>query len=338
MSEAPERLTDPPKLQRPWDMDAILDMLRAMRLTGGIFLDAEFTAPWCVTAKVGPEDCTPFTPEPRHIIAYHYVTDGTFLLKVDDQAPIPVGAGEIVVLPRNNHHVLGSALNLRPVSAEHLIRPNPHGGLAQIVHGGGGKRAHILCGFLGNDMPHNTLIAMLPSVLKLNVADGASGSWIESSFRFAAKELAEGHVKSPAILAKLAELLFMEAVRRYLASQPPGRSAWAAGIHDPIVGRALGLLHGQMARRWTTEDLARKIGLSRSAFAERFTHIIGEPPMRYLARQRLEHASVLLRETTDAIARIAYEVGYESEAAFNRAFRREYGVPPAAWRRDDVKR
>ncbi|WP_119462889.1 AraC family transcriptional regulator [Rhodospirillaceae bacterium SYSU D60014] len=319
-------------------MDVISDMLRAMRLTGGVFLDAEFTAPWCVTAQVGPEDCAPFMSQPRQIIAYHYVTAGRLLLKVSGQTPVPVQRGEIVVLPRNDHHVIGSALNLRPVSAEHLIRPNPDGGLAQIVHGGGGERTHILCGFLGNDMPYNTLIAMLPSVLKLHVADGASGNWIESSFRFAAKELAEGNVKSPAILAKLAELLFMEAVRRYLATQPPDRSAWAAGMHDPIVGRALGLLHGQMTRRWTTEDLAGEIGLSRSAFAERFTRIVGEPPMRYLARQRLVHASMLLRETVDAIARIAYEVGYESEAAFNRAFRREYGVPPAAWRRDDAKR
>jgi cupin len=280
-------------------MNAILDLLRAMRLTGGIFLDAEFTAPWCVTAKVGPEDCTPFTPEPRQIIAYHYVTAGRFLLKVSGQTPIPVQRGEIVVLPRNDHHVIGSALNIRPVSAEHLIRPNPDGGLAHIVHGGGGERTHIFCGFLGNDMPHNTVIEMLPSVLKLNVADGASGSWIESSFRFAAQELAEGNANSPAILAKLAELLFMEAVRRYLVSQPPGRNVWAAGMRDPVVGRALGLLHGQMTRRWNTEDLAREIGLSRSAFADRFTRSIGEPPMRYLAQQRLVHASVLLRETAD---------------------------------------
>jgi len=338
MSETPDCLTDPPKLQRTQVMDAILDMLRAMRLTGGLFLDAEFTAPWCVTAQVGPEDCTPFTPEPRHIIAYHYVTDGALLLKVGGQVPISVGRGEIVVLPRNDHHIIGSALNIRPVSAEHLIKPEPNGGLSRIVHGGSGERTHIFCGFLGNDMPNNPVIAMLPSVLKLNVAEGASGSWIESSFRFAAKELAGGSVKSPAILAKLAELLFMEAVRRYLTSQPPGRNGWAAGMRDPVLGRALGLLHGQLTRRWTTDDLARETGLSRSAFAERFTRAIGEPPMRYLARQRLEHASVPLRETTDAIARIAYAVGYESEAAFNRAFRREYSVPPAAWRRDDVKR
>ena len=314
-------------------MDPISDMLRSMRLTGGIFLDAEFTAPWCLQSKIGPEDCAPFTPEPRQIIAYHYVTAGRLLLKVNRQKPATVQRGEIVVLPRNDAHVIGSALNLRPISADHLIRPNPAGGLAQIIHGGGGERTHIICGFLGNDMSHNGLIAMLPSVMKLDVTEGASGDWIESSLRFAAKEMADGKMSSPAMLAKLAELLFMEAVRRYLAAQPPDSSAWSAGMHDRVVGRALGLLHGQLDRRWTTDDLADEIGLSRSAFAERFTRLIGQPPMRYLAQQRLVQASVLLKETSDPIARIAYHVGYESEASFNRAFRREYGVPPAAWRK-----
>jgi AraC-like DNA-binding protein len=261
------------------------------------------------------------------------VTDGELLLKIDGQKPVLVQKGEIVVLPRNDMHILGSALTVRPIRAGHLIKPNPGGGLAQIIHGGGGERTHIICGFLGNDMPNNAVIAMLPSVLKINVSEGTSGSWIESSVRFAARELAQGQISSPALLAKLAELLFMEAVRQYLAAQPPQGNAWTAGMQDSAVGRALGLIHGQIARHWTTEDLAQEIGLSRSAFAERFTRAVGEPPMRYLARQRLAQACLLLRETSEPVARIAYDVGYESEAAFNRAFRREYAVPPAAWRR-----
>jgi AraC-like DNA-binding protein len=311
-------------------------MLRAMRLTGGIFLEAEFTAPWCISAQVSPEDCAPFTPVPRHIIAYHYIIAGHCLMKVGNQPPLSVGSGQLVVLPRNDGHIIASALNLRPVNAEHLIEPAPDGGLAKVVHGGGGEPTQILCGFLGNDLPYNAFVALLPSILKLDVADAASGNWIENNFRFAARELAEGRANSPTMLAKLAELLFMEAVRRYLASQPPALSAWSAGMRDPIVGRALGLLHGQIARRWTTEDLAREIAVSRSAFAERFTRVIGEPPMRYLARQRFEQASARLRDSADPIARIAFEVGYESEAAFNRAFKREYGVPPASWRRDHM--
>jgi AraC-like DNA-binding protein len=315
-------------------VDVLLDILRAMRLTGGIFLDAEFTAPWCVRAKVGPEDCSPFTPEPRHIIAYHYVTEGRCLLKVGGGPPVRIGSGDIVVLPRNDDHVLASATNLRPVGAEQLIQPGSEGGLAKIVHGGGGERTRILCGFLGDDLPHNAFISMLPGVLKIAVADGASGGWIESTFRFAANELAEGRAASPAMLAKLAELLFMEAVRRWFASRPPAAHAWTAGLRDPVVARALGLLHGQIARRWTTDDIARELAVSRSAFAERFTRAVGEPPMRYLARQRVEQASAQLRDSADPIARIAFDVGYESEAAFSRAFRRAYGVPPAAWRRE----
>jgi AraC-like DNA-binding protein len=319
-------------------MDAVLDILRAMRLTGGIFLDAEFSAPWCVSAKVGPEDCVAFVPEPRHIIAYHYVTSGRCFIKVAGQQPVEIRAGDIVVLPRNDDHVLGTALNLRPVSADHLIQPGPDGALAKIVQGGEGERTQILCGFLANDLPHNAFIGMLPSLLTLNVAEGASGEWIESTFRFAAAELARGKVSSPGMLGRLAELLFMEAVRRYFAALPPSADAWMAGLSDPLVARALGLLHGQIGRRWTTDELACELAVSRSAFAERFTRIIGEPPMRYLARQRFEQATAQLRQSSDPIARIAFDVGYESEAAFSRAFRREYGVPPAAWRREQAGR
>lgn len=315
-------------------MDALLDMLRAMRLTGGIFLEADFTAPWCIAARVGPEDCLPFTPEPRHIIAYHYVITGRCFLQAGKQMPVPLERGEIAVLPRNDAHILASALNLRPVDAEQLIQPVPDGGLAKIVYGGGGERTRILCGFLGNDLPHNAFITMLPSVLKLDVVAGASANWVKSTFRFAAEELTQRQAGSPAILAKLAELLFMEAVRRHLAAQPPDAIAWTAAMHDPVVARALGLLHGQLARHWTTKALASEVAVSRSAFAERFTRVVGEPPMHYLARQRFEHSRHRLETTPDPIARIAYDVGYESESAFNRAFRREYGAPPASWRRE----
>lgn len=312
-------------------MDDIQGLLRGMRLGGGVFLEAEFTAPWCVNSQVMPEDCVPFAPVPHQIIGYHYVTEGSMLLKVQGHTPIRVEQGELVVLTRNDPHVLGSSLNLPPIDAGHLVNLDPAGGLIRIEFGGGGPRTRILCGFLGDDMPYNPLLAMLPAVLKQNVAEGASGSWIEGSFRQAARELAEGKVGSPIFLAKLAELLFMEAVRRFVAAQPQD-GAWSAGLKDRSVGRALGLLHGQIARRWTTDDLAAEIGLSRSAFADRFTRAVGEPPMRYLARRRLAHACILLKDGAASVASIAYEVGYESEAAFSRAFRREYGAPPAVWR------
>jgi AraC-like DNA-binding protein len=319
-------------------VDSILDVLHTTRLTGGIFLDAEFTAPWCVAAQIGPEDCTPFTPQPVNIVAYHYVSAGRMLLLIDGQPPVPVDAGEIVVLPRNDPHRIGSNLGLPPVSGDTLIQPAADGGIARIRYGGRGERVHVWCGFLGNNTPNDPLLRILPPVLKVPVTDGASGGWIESSLAFAARELAADRVRSPELLARLAELLFMEAVRRYVASLPDGQRGWHAGVRDPVVARALALLHGCMQQRWTAEILAREVGLSRSALAERFTRIMGEPPIRYLARQRLQLAAQRLRTSAESIPRVAFSVGYESEAAFNRAFKREFGVPPAAWRKQNVER
>lgn len=317
-------------------MDALLDVLRGMHLTGGIFLDAEFSAPWCVTSKIGPEDCRPFLSQPAHVIAYHYVTAGRLLLQVGAQSPVALKSGEIVVLPRNEEHRLASAPGLCPVSADDLIQSTAEGGLARIVYGGGGDAARILCGFLACDAPNSPILGILPSVFKLDVAEEASGSWVESSFRFAAQELAAGRPGSTTILAKLAELMFVAAVHRYLAMLPAADSGWLAGLHDPIIGRALMLLHRRMADDWTSAALAREVGLSRSAFADRFTNLVGEPPMRYLMRCRLQFAAQRLRTSPDPIARIAFDAGYESEAAFSRIFKREYGLPPAAWRKQNA--
>jgi AraC-like DNA-binding protein len=286
-----------------------------------------------VTSQIGPEDCTPFVPEPANIISYHYISTGRVLVEVDGNPPLEASGGELIVVPRNDPHRLGSMLDRRAVSAHELIQPAEDGGLARIVHGGGGERSHILCGFLGTETPNDPLLRILPPVLKVDFAASAAANWIESSMTFAARELAAGRVGSPATLARLAELLFTEAVRRYLTSLPDEQAGWCAGMRDPIVGRALALLHGRMKQRWTAEDLAREVGLSRSALGERFTRVMGEPPMRYLAQQRLQAAAQRLKTSNDSIARIAFQVGYESEAAFNRAFRREFGVPPAAWRK-----
>jgi len=314
-------------------MDALLDLLRAMHLTGGIFLDAEFTAPWCVTAKVGPEDCTGYFPAPSHVIAYHYVAEGRCLLAVDEEPPVEVHAGQIVLLPCNDPHRLGSTMSMRAISADHLIQPAAAGGLARIVHGGGGERTRILCGFLGTDSRNPPIASLLPRALTIAV-EAAAGEWIESSVKFVARELAAGTPGSPTVVAKVAELLFMEAVRRHVATLPTDQRGWLAGFRDPIVGRALALLHARKGHHWTAAALARETGASRSAFASRFTLLIGEPPIRYLARQRLQTAAEQLRESQESIATIASGVGYVSEAAFSRAFKREFGMSPAAWRKD----
>lgn len=315
-------------------MNALLDVMRTMHLTGGVFLDCEFSDPWCVTASsVGPEEVgLVMATVPAYVIAYHYIASGSIRLQFEGDQPVEATAGEIVVFPSNERHILGSNLDLTPVSAKSLVTPPQNGDVARIVYGGGGEVTRIMCGFLGTDSPNDPLIEFLPNVLKLDVSQGTSAEWIQSSFRFAALETASGRVGSPFVLARLAECLFMEAVRSYVASMPPEQSGWIGGLRDPVVGRALALLHGQKEYPWTAEELARAVGLSRSAFNDRFARVMDESPMRYLAKQRIHFAAQRLKTSHEPVSRIAFEAGYESEAAFARAFKRQLGVPPASWR------
>jgi AraC-like DNA-binding protein len=314
-------------------MDALSDVLRAVRLSGGVFLEAEFTAPWCVTSHITPEECRPFIVNPAHLIAYHYVIEGKLLIQPEGQEAVTVHAGEIVLLPRNDLHLLGSEITGNPIPGDKLVQVPDNGGLMRIVHGGGGARTRIVCGYLGSEARHNPVLASLPTVLTLDVRRTPAAAWIESSFHFAASEVASGRAGAGTVLSKLSELLFVEAVRHYIASLPDDRRGWLAGLRDPYVGRALALLHARLAHPWTAAELAQEVGLSRSAFAERFASIIGDPPLRYLTAWRMQLASQRLGESHLPIPQIAFEVGYESEAAFNRAFKREFGTPPAAWRR-----
>ena len=330
MTVTPEDLIAPPK---GGFVDALSDVFAAVRLTGGAFLDAEFSAPWCIAAQIGPEDCRPLGRMPAQVIAYHYVVAGDMHVRVADAPPLRAEAGEIVLLPRNDPHVLGSAPDLAPTRFDPFIQAEDALAPASLRHGGGGETTRIVCGFLGCEVPRNPLLATLPAVLTLDVRRGAGGDWIGHTFRHAAEEFAQGGIGSAAVLGKLAELLFIEAVRRYLAMLPEGRTGWLAGLRDRMVGRALTLLHARVAHPWTTEELAREVGLSRSAFAQRFTDLLGMPPMHYLANWRLQLAALRLRDSPASMARIAADVGYESDAAFNRAFKRAFGVTPAAWRR-----
>jgi AraC-like DNA-binding protein len=314
-------------------MDPLLDMLRTIRLTGGIFLEADFTAPWCVTSEITADDFLPHIAVPAHVVAYHYVVEGRVELLIEGEPPRGAEAGSIIVFPRNDRHRVGSELGSAAASMDHLIQPGDSGNLARIRHGGGGAATRILCGYLGSDTPNHPIFAALPRVMTLDVANGASGNWIEASIRYAANELESKRTGSLSVLSKLAELLFVEAVRRYADTTPCGQSGWLSGLRDPVIGRALALAHGQATRRWTSVELAREAGLSRSAFTDRFIGLVGIPPIRYLALWRLQSAADRLRDTTDTISRIAYDSGYESEAAFSRAFKRAFGLPPAAWRR-----
>lgn len=312
-------------------MDALSDVISAVRLSGGVFLDAEFTAPWSIVSQLSAEEMRALGAHPAQVIAYHYVVAGKLFVQIDDGAAVEVGPGEIVLLPRNDAHILSSQPGLRPVVADDLAPMLADMSPVVLRYGGGGETTHIVCGFLGCDVPRNPLLTTLPPLLKLEMQ--TEGDWIPRSFNHAAEEFARGGIGSAAVLGKLAELLFVEAIRKYLATLPAGQTGWLAGLQDRMVGRALALLHARVAEPWTTEALAREVGLSRSAFADRFTSLVGMPPMHYLANWRLQLAALRLRDSADPTMCIADNVGYASDAAFIRAFKRNFGCTPAAWRR-----
>src|SRR3974390_1313988 len=317
-------------------MDALSDVLRVAHLSGGVFLHAEFFAPWCMAARVGPEHCTPALGPASQLILYHYIVEGELRIRVgaEDGDGLVVGAGDVVLLPRNDVHLVGSDLTLRPVAGADIIQPPKDGGLFTIHYGGGGERTRMICGYLGcDDIEENPVPPPLPPLLKLDAEQGGAAEWIRSTFQYAADEVASGRPGSETVLAKLSELLFVEAVRRYAETLPQSQTGWLAGLRDPYVARTLALLHRDVTRDWSVDDLSREVGLSRSALADRFLGLIGTPLMHYLANWRMQLASQKLRNTSASLAQVADSVGYSSEAAFSRAFKKTFGTAPAAWRR-----
>src|SRR5262245_55489286 len=331
----PGDMTETPYFGKKGGMDALSDVLRVAHLTGGVFLHANFFEPWCIQARVPREHCGPALGSGSHLIIYHYVVEGEVHVRVEcAENGFVIGDGEVVLLPRNDPHLMGSDLSLPPVLGRDIVQPPKDGGLFSIHHGGNGRRTRMICGFLGcagGDI--NPVIATLHALLKMRVNDGVSAEWIRSTFQFAAQEVAAGRPGSETVLAKLSELLFVETVRCHAESLPEGQTGWLAGLREPHVAKALALLHRDITRDWTVDELGREVGLSRSALADRFLRLIGLPPMHYLANWRMQVAAERLRNTSASLAQVAEAVGYESEAAFSRAFKKIFGMAPATWRR-----
>jgi AraC-like DNA-binding protein len=319
-------------------MDALSDVLRVAQLTGGVFLHADLFEPWCIAARFDPTLCAPTLGQASDLIIYHYIVEGTLRIRVDGEhgEGITLGPGDVALLPRNDLHLMGSDLSLQPVAGRDVTRPPKNGGLFTVHHGGSGARTQMICGFLGlGSTDHNPVIATLPPLFTFNVANSGAADWIRSTLQFGAAEVGAGRPGSETMLAKLSELLFLEAVRRYTETLPDGQTGWLAGLREPYVGRALALLHGDIARPWTVDDLGREVGLSRSALADRFIRLIGVPPMHYLTNWRMQIAGQKLRHSNASLAEVAEAVGYDSEAAFSRAFKKAFGEAPATWRRSN---
>ena len=316
-------------------MDALSELLKAVRLTSGIFLEAEFTAPLCIDTAPSKDDVARIMPNAEQVSIFHLVTEGRCRAKMPGkEATLELETGDLLIFPHGDGHVLGSDVQLAPLEAWQVVKATPEGGLARIGYGGGGARTRFLCGFMACDLRTcKPLVGALPPMLRVSLRDSPAATWIEATLRRGASETQAPSAGGEVVLGRLSELVFVEGIREYVRSLPANQQGWLAGLRDPHVGRALALLHADPARDWEVEALAQETGLSRSALADRFVAMLGEPPMQYLTGWRMALAAQALSSSNDAVARIAERVGYESEAAFNRAFKREFGAPPAAWRR-----
>jgi AraC-like DNA-binding protein len=310
--------------------DPLSDVLRVVRLDGAFFYAVEAREPWSVEAVAAKELRPRILPGAEHLISYHILTAGRCWGGLIGEPPVPMGPGDVIVFPHGDPHMLSSAPGKRMDGAR--VQATPARYPETVALGEGGEvAATFVCGFLGCDRrPFNPLLSTLPRRLHL---PGLSTGWLQS---FAHQVVEESRIRragADSVLTRLAELMFVEVLRRHAETLPPGQGGWLAGLRDDAVGRALGLLHGEPARPWSIDELAKEVGLSRSSFAERFTALVGQPPMQYLAQWRMQLAAGRLAAGGAKVAAIAQEVGYDSEAAFSRAFKRQVGVSPAGWRR-----
>lgn len=317
--------------------DALSDVLRTVRLTGATFFDVVGRAPW-VAEQPSREMVLPkILPGAEHLIAYHVVIEGRCFGNIIGEAPIAVGAREVIVFTRGDPHVMASDPGMRadPVTQDKIDAVTAGQLPFYATYGAGeGPASKLVCGFLACDArPFNPLLDNLPPVIKVGDPEGSDQGWFGQFIRFAMMESAEKRAGGESVLAKLSELMFIEVIRRYIEALPPEQSGWLAGLRDPFIGKALAQMHRRPAHDWSLEELAREVGLPRSVLAERFADVVGMPPMHYLARWRMQIASGLLAEGRANVATIANEIGYDSEASFSRAFKKMVGVPPSVWRR-----
>ena len=316
-------------------MDVLSEVLKVVRLEGALFFNGEFTAPWCLSSSQSTNMAPYLSPRGGHLIIYHFLTEGRAYARLPEGGREELAAGDVVIFPHGDAHFLGNGSPERPVDSLRTFSKNLTEGLKLARFGGGGEITRFVCGFMACEPRlSEVFLAGLPKMLKVPVANAPSGQWLENSIRFMVSEENGSDAGSGLVLSRLSEVLFVETLRRYINTLPPDRVGWLAGARDPIIGQALALVHKDPAHPWTILDLARHVGLSRTRLAERFRHFLGESPMAYLAQWRLKLGAELLQSTEESVAEVAATVGYGSEAAFNRAFRREFDCPPAQFRRN----
>ena len=310
-------------------MDPLSDVLRVVRLDGAFFYAVEASDPWSVQTLAARDLSPRIMPHAEHLISYHLVTQGRCYAGLVGEDQVELVQGDVIVFPHGEAHVVSSERGMR--TGPDLVNSAPNRYPHTVVLGKPGPRStSILCGFLGCDLrPFNPLLTALPHRIH---ARGLATAWQGGLVRQFTEESGMGRAGAETMLTRLAELMFIEVLRRYLDELPPGQTGWLAGLRDEVVGRVLDLIHGQPGHPWSLAELAREAASSRTSLAKRFTEMVGQPPMQYLAQWRMQVAANLLSQNDAKVATIGAEVGYDSEAAFSRAFKKATGLAPSAWR------
>lgn len=316
--------------------DILSDVLHAVRLSGAVFFDVQASSPWAAEAPPASEVALRAFQGAGHVIPFHVLTEGSCYVGLIGEEAVEFNAGDVVIYPHGDAHVVSSGPGMRaPVDEESYRRATQEPLPVRVTEGGGSApEARVICGFLGCDArPFNPIIENLPRQLIVN-GDSTRDAWLNSFVEAALSESRNRQPGGETVLARMSELLFIAVLRRYVSELGPDARNWFMGLRDPGVGRALALLHREPAQPWTLEMLAQRSGMSRSVLAERFHELVGMPPMQYLARWRMQLAAKMLASGGRKIASIARDVGYDAEAAFSRAFKKLVGVSPTQWRRE----
>jgi AraC-like DNA-binding protein len=336
-------------------MDVLSDVLRVVRLSGAVFFTADFSSPWGIESPI-PEMLGPaLMPQAECIVLFHILVDGECEVECHGHPVTTMEGGDVIVFPRGDQHTMHSRGSTTSTPLTSIVSVGRHDEPLQLSYGGGGRESRFVCGYLNCDQRFGPLVEALPTMLVVRSRDDysaieaidasgsrptlvpqGSGTWLGTTLKFTINEARAARPGNAAMLGRLTELMFVEILREYMHRLPSNQGGWLGGLNDPHVGKALRLLHKDPVRDWTVDELAREVAVSRSVLAQRFTELVGDTPMRYLANWRMQLAKQLMREGTSNIQEVAARVGYDSEAAFNRAFKRATGSPPAAWRKGAI--
>jgi AraC family transcriptional regulator, alkane utilization regulator len=330
MSGTPPLLSEtPPPTGMP---DVLSDMLQTMRLTGAVFLNARFTAPFGVISPSRFDAGIPMASL-RHISIFHLVVDGACHVEAASGEHRILESGDMVLMPFADAHKIWNGDKPTMASAQSIVKKMPEGGMWSIDHGGGGEETRVVCGFVeSSEFLFTPIFRTLPRLMVERTGSDVVGSLLSSTVRSIAMLSETAAPGTQIALSRMMEMLFVELLRRHAGRLPEDSIGWFAALNDPVVSRALQLIHGDPARRWTADDLARGAGASKTVLAERFNELLGRPPIDYLTGWRIQIAANRLRSSHDSIANIAATAGYESEPAFSRAFKRVTGATPGKWR------